>query len=75
MEKNEIKKELYRQKPEAELLYIRKGIAHYDTKIRIKEEPIIQFKTLFFEVPVSDMGDADLLPKMDAKLLIRYLVD
>jgi hypothetical protein len=26
-----------------------------------------------FEVPVSDMGDADLFSTMDAHLLIRYL--
>lgn len=73
MEINEIKKELYKQKPTAELLYIRKCVAYYDTKIRISDKPIIETKTVFFEVPVSDMGDADLLPEMDAKLLIRYL--
>lgn len=74
METNEIKKELYKQKPEANLLYIRKGIAHYDARIRTFDETIVKTKMVFFEVPVSDMGDADLLPIMDAKLLIRYLV-
>lgn len=69
----EIKKELYKQKPTAELLYIRKGVAYYDAKIKIEEEPIIKYKTIFFEVPVSDMGDADFTPTMDAKLLNRWL--
>lgn len=68
-----VKKELYKQKPTAELLYIRKGVAYYDAKIKIEEEPIIKYKTIFFEVPVSDMGDADFTPTMDAKLLNRWL--
>jgi hypothetical protein len=62
----DIKKELYKQKPEAHLRYIRKGYAHYYadlTDIRVN-----------FEVPVSDMGDADFTPTMDAKLLNRWLV-
>jgi hypothetical protein len=28
-----------------------------------------------FQVPVEDMGDADFLPVMDAKLLVRWLVE
>ena len=75
MTTTEIKKELYKQKPIAELLYIRKGVAYYDTKIKIQEEPVVKYKTLFFEVPVSDMGDADFTPTMDAKLLNRWLVN
>lgn len=74
MEINEIKKELYKQKPEASLLYIRKGVAYYEAILRIKGHVLTKAKRVFFEVPVSDMGDADLLPQMDAKLLIRYLV-
>jgi hypothetical protein len=73
MNLTEIKKELYKQKPTAELLYIRKGVVYYDAKIKIEEEPIIKYKTIFFEVPVSDMGDADFTPTMDAKLLNRWL--
>lgn len=71
----EIKKALYKQKPEASLLMIRKGVAYYDAKIKIEEEPIIKYKTIFFEVPVSDMGDADFTPTMDGKLLNRWIVD
>lgn len=74
MEKNEIKKELYKQKPTAKLLAIKNGVVSYDAVIRITEKPIIESKTVFFEVPVSDMGDAEFTPKMEAKLLIRWLI-
>lgn len=74
MEKNDIKKALYKQNPEATLFQIRKGVAYYDTVIRIEEEPVIKSKTIIFEVPVIDMGDADFLPTMEAKLLIRWIV-
>lgn len=66
MEKTEIKKELYKQKPIANLEFIRKGIAYYAT---VLGEDYIRF-----EVPLEDIGDADFFPNMDAKLLIRYLV-
>lgn len=71
MTRNDIKKELYKQKPTAELLYIRGGVAHYSSKIGIDGER----KTIFFEVPVSDMGESDFTPKMSAQLLIRWLRD
>lgn len=61
----EIKKALYRQKPQADFLYIRNEKAFYEAQL--SEEKI------FFEIPVSDMGDADFLPIMDAKLLIRWI--
>ena len=69
--KNEIKKCLYRQKPKATLLFIRKGVAYYESKIEYNDnkEYIINF-----EVPVNDMGDADFFPIMDAKLMNRWLV-
>jgi hypothetical protein len=75
MTKTEIKKELYKQKPTAELLYIRKGVAYYDSKIKVEEEPIVKYKTIFFEVPIDDMGDADFTSKMEAKLLGRWIVE
>lgn len=61
----EIKKELYKQKPDAHLRYIRKGIAYYYSDLNEKR--------VNFEVPVSDMGDADFGPTMEGKLLIRWL--
>jgi hypothetical protein len=71
MEKNEIKKELYKQKPMATLNFIRKGVAHYSTILN--DENGIDSTSVHFEVPIEDMGDADFFAHMDAKLLIRYL--
>jgi hypothetical protein len=65
MTTTEIKKELYKQKPEARMRYVRKNVAYYYADL---EE-----KRVEFVIPVSDMGDADLTPSMDAKLLIRWL--
>ena len=67
MLKNEIKKELYKQKPLAMFVMVRKFVAYYTACL--ENETIINF-----EIPCDDMGDADFLQFMDAKLLIRYLV-
>jgi hypothetical protein len=67
MELNEIKKTLYKEKPLATLLYIRKGSAYYFTSLS-------DGTRVDFEVPVNDMGDTDYLNQMDAKLLIRYII-
>ena len=75
MTTTEIKKELYKQKPSANLLYIRKGIAYYESTINVQETPKFIYKTLLFEIPVIDMGDSDFNAIMDAKLLIRWMVD
>ena len=74
MTKNEIKKKLYLQKPVAKLLYIRKGLAYYDAVVRINDESVLEYKTVFFEIPVSDMGDADFLPEMESSLLLRWII-
>ncbi len=60
-----IKKQLYRQKPEAYFRYIRMGVAYYYADL---EETRV-----YFEIPVEDMGDTDFGPTEDAKLLIRWL--
>lgn len=73
VEINKIKKALYIEKPIANLLYIKNGIACYDSTFKIEEKPLIIYKTVFFNIPVSDMGEAEFKPKMDAKLLIRWL--
>jgi hypothetical protein len=70
MEKNEIKKALYKQNPRAEFKFIRKGVAYYMTIIENDHEPV----EIRFEVPVTDMGDADFEYMMDAKFLIRWIV-
>jgi hypothetical protein len=68
MEKNEIKKALYKENPQAVLKHIRKGVVYYSAHIASTDQ-VIQF-----EVPVDDMGDADFLSNMDGKLLIRWIV-
>lgn len=70
MNKNEIKKALYKQKPTAEFQFIRMGNAHYLTSVNIDSID----KLVFFEVPVDDMGTADFEREMDAKLLNRWIV-
>jgi hypothetical protein len=67
MKTNEIKKALYREKPEAELIYISHGKAVYHSSINDG----VQIK---FEIPVEDMGTTSFYPVMDAKLLIRWIV-
>ena len=67
MELNDIKKSLYRENPHAVLKQIRKGVAYYSAHIPSAD------KVVHFEVPVSDMGDADFLSHMDSKLLIRWI--
>lgn len=64
METNEIKKYLYKEKPTAHLMFIRKGSAYYET---------LRPNVFLFIVPVIDMGDADYMPEMAAQHLIRYL--
>ena len=66
MNKNDIKKEVYKQKPKAILKFIRKSVAYYYSKL---EDGTL----LTFEVPVDDMGDADFFVGMDAKLMLRWL--
>ena len=67
MNKTELKKALYKQKPKARFTYIRKGVAYYYADL--EEERV------HFEIPVSDMGDADFGVEMDAKLLNRWIVE
>ena len=66
MEKNEIKKSLYKQNPKATLDYIRKGYAYYFTVLEDGTK-------INFEIPISDMGDADFFSHMDSKLLTRWI--
>ena len=71
MDRNEIKKALYKEKPIAKLKFVdghilRKGFITYDTILNDGTE-------LEFEVDVVDIGNAPLDMEMDAKLLIRYL--
>lgn len=68
MELSEIKKELYKKQPHANLWQIRNKIAYYIASLD-KEG-----NNVFFEVPINDMGTAAFTPKMEAKHLIRWIV-
>lgn len=68
MNKNEIKKALYRQKPTATLTDYKGDYKHYVTQL--EDKSIIEF-----HVPISDMGDAEFGSTMESHLLIRYLVE
>ena len=71
MTTTDIKKALYKQKPEATLQKIRVGVAYYETTIRNEEGLKVMVE---FQVPVNDMGDADYFPIMETKLLNRYII-
>lgn len=66
MEKNVIKKELYKQNPDADFVFIKNGIAYYYADL--PEERI------HFQIPVSDMGEGEFKRTMDSKYLIRWIV-
>lgn len=72
MEKNDIKKALYREKPEAKFRFhddgsvARKGVVLYESELDGGHK-------VLFEVKVADMGDAPLHQIMEGHLLIRYL--
>lgn len=67
MSTNEIKKELYKQKPIAEFGYARDGFKNYSCELLIGGfEEIIEFN-----VPDSEASFEDKVP---AQLLIRWIV-
>lgn len=73
MIKDKIKKALYDQNHVAELEFIRKGFAYYTTWASYEDESIDT--KIIFKIPIEDMGDDDFLPQMDAKLLIRWVLE
>ncbi len=68
MERNEIRKVLYKENPTAHFIKIRKGFAYYLTILS-------DMTKVEFEVPISDMGDADFTAEMESKFLQRYIVE
>lgn len=70
MDKNVVKKELYKQNPIANFNYIKLGVAVYQTSIKLDEND----HTILFEIPVNDMGEATFQKIMSAKLLIRWII-
>jgi hypothetical protein len=66
--KNEIKKELYRQKEDAHLEYINKEGAHYSCLL-------VDIGFVWFTVPTNDMGDAKFHTTMPSQSLIRWMIE
>lgn len=66
----EIKKLVYKQKPKAYFQKIRIGVAYYNFDVLFNDSVRLQYR---FEIPVSDMGEADFYQEMEAKLLLRWL--
>ena len=66
MDRTEIRKALYKQKPEARIQFIRKGVVYYYADL--------DEQRVHFEIPVVDMGDADFTPSMPAKELGRWII-
>jgi len=68
MDKNELKKVLYLNKPIAKLISSDKVVFKYKAMVNDIE--------ILFNVPVADMGTNPGIfkPEMDAKLLIRWIV-
>lgn len=85
----EIKKEIYKQQPIAYFQFIRLGVAYYYGVIKGEEavDAVPQSTTVYkdgrcwhgirvkFEIPINDMGNSDFLPTMEAKYLIRWIVE
>lgn len=66
MEKNEIKKFLYKEQPTAVLQNVRKDGILYTTGFGEN--------TITFLVPLAELGETIWEKNMEAKLLIRYIV-
>ena len=66
MEINEIKKAFYKEKLVAHLSSANKTGLLYWT--------MHEGKTIWFRVPYNDIGDATFFPEMEAKHMIRYIV-
>lgn len=69
MTTTEIKKALYKEKPNATLNYIRMGNAYYFTTLE-DSKTVVNFC-----IPIEEMGDTDFFPVMDAKLLNRWITN
>lgn len=66
MEKNEIKKLLYKEKPTAHFLKVTKDGIYYTTGFGEN--------TITFLVPISEIGEVVWEKEISAQLLIRYIV-
>ena len=78
MELNEIKKTIYKEKPSAEIIHVKKDGILYDCQIdgdQTNEAGRLLYMRVYFLVPLTDLGEAPFLRYMPAQLLIRYIID
>lgn len=73
MTNNEIKKLVYKQKPNALLEMIRGGTLYYRSIITVGK--FLQNQPIRFQIPISDIGTTDFFPSMEAKHLLRWLIN
>lgn len=71
---NEIKKELYRIKPMAFFQRMNREFVHYQTKFLPMNVLPAEEMTINFQIPISDIGEAEFGEVMPAQLLIRWIV-
>jgi hypothetical protein len=74
----QIKKELYRRKPDATLVKVTKSGILYNTSFYDADEEgkITERISVNFLVPLHEIGDATFEPnETDAQLLIRYIIN
>jgi hypothetical protein len=68
MKTDDIKKAIYKEKPIAILRYIKKTGILYEAEIEFGPHPVL------FQVPISDLGEAEWKIRMPSQLLLRYLI-
>ena len=69
MEKNEIKKALYKESPIATIMTVSKDGMIYRSVVQCLDNLM-----LTFHVPINDIGDATFCRVMEAKHLIRWMI-
>lgn len=68
MNLNDIKKKLYKEEPDAILMYVDGSGARYNT---VFDDGVV----VFFQVPANEMGTTSFYPVMEAKYLIRWITE
>ncbi len=72
MDKNEVKKFLYKENPKAVLKHNEGSHLYYETKIK---DGVWAYHKIPLDETVNDEGESIFEDTMDAKYLIRWLVD
>jgi len=72
MELNEIKKALYKQNPVAELESVNNDGLFYITSLSLEDMPKY---VVMFRVPLIELGETVWHKDIEAKLLIRYIIN